>query len=164
MKSPFFISLSDLHFNPCYDPALTPRLVKAPAEEWEAVFQSAGHTEPSAYGADTNYPLLTSLFEELNAHREAEFVLFSGDFLGHWLQGQFEEQTGNKDEVAFQDFVGKTITFLIDIILCILVVSNLWDIFRIIGQDFVKHKCITQINEKCWDIIRIMTVHIIQGI
>ncbi len=112
MESPFFISLSDLHFNPCYDPALTPRLAKAQAKEWETIFKSSSHTDPAAYGTDTNYPLLASLFEALNAHREAGFVLFSGDFLGHWLQGQFEEQTGNKDEAAFQDFIGKTITFL----------------------------------------------------
>ncbi|MCG8633738.1 MAG: metallophosphoesterase, partial [Desulfobacterales bacterium] len=112
MALPFFISLSDLHFNPCYDPAITPRLAEAPDEEWTSVFKSSALTSLSAYGKDTNYPLLASLFEALKAHSDAGFVLFSGDFLGHRLREQFEEQTGNKDEAAFQEFIGKTVSYL----------------------------------------------------
>ncbi len=112
MSNQNFISLSDLHFNPCFDPEITPLLVQAPPREWASLYKTSKVTRPYDYGRDTNYPLLSSLLETLAQFPDAGFVLFSGDFLGHRLHSQFARQTGIQDESAFEEFIGKTIEFL----------------------------------------------------
>lgn len=55
-----FLSISDVHFNPFYDPSLVPRLVQADVQEWEGIFAGSQVTAVSTYGSDVNYPLLRS--------------------------------------------------------------------------------------------------------
>src|SRR3982751_164488 len=47
-----FVVLSDIHFDPLYDPALVPRLQKADAREWVRIFASYKVTQLSNCGAD----------------------------------------------------------------------------------------------------------------
>ena len=79
-----FVVLSDIHFDPLYDPELVPRLQAADARQWLRIFESSKVTRLSGYGEDTNYPLLKSALSTLRCRTpEPDFVLISGDFLSH---------------------------------------------------------------------------------
>lgn len=52
------VVFSDVHFNPFYDATIFQSLNSSDASEWNAIFQTSSVSEPSAYGADSNYPLL----------------------------------------------------------------------------------------------------------
>ncbi|MFL6231774.1 MAG: metallophosphoesterase, partial [Thermoanaerobaculia bacterium] len=79
-----FVVLSDIHFDPLYDPELVPQLQAADARQWQRIFESSKVTQLSNYGADTNYPLLKSALASLRCRTpEPDFVLISGDFLRH---------------------------------------------------------------------------------
>jgi sphingomyelin phosphodiesterase acid-like 3 len=108
-----FVSLSDLHFNPFYDSALVSQLVEAPAPQWPALFAGSQITAPSSYGKDTNYPLLQSTLAALRRFgAEPDFVLITGDFLGHDFPQLFQQQSPDKSQQAYREFVRKTLEFL----------------------------------------------------
>ncbi|MCG8617687.1 MAG: metallophosphoesterase [Desulfobacterales bacterium] len=111
-KNATFLSITDLHFNPCADPALTARLADAAPDEWAEIFESSTQKELVGWGKDTNYPLLNSLFKDVSAFSDADFILFSGDFLGHNLRERFQSATGDKSDAGFSRFIGKTLEFL----------------------------------------------------
>src|ERR1039458_2240015 len=52
------VLLSDIHFNPFYDPKIVPTLMSSDVSQWEGIFKGSTVLQPSTYGADTNYPLL----------------------------------------------------------------------------------------------------------
>ncbi|HEY4591153.1 MAG TPA: metallophosphoesterase [Thermoanaerobaculia bacterium] len=79
-----FVVLSDIHFDPLYDPELVSQLQAADARQWLRIFESSKVTQLSNYGADTDYPLLKSALASLRGRTpEPDFVLISGDFLRH---------------------------------------------------------------------------------
>jgi len=90
-----FVSLSDIHFDPFYDPALFAELMETDASAWGGVFEASTLTEIAPAGSDSNYNLLASA---LRAAREAapdpDFVVVSGDFLAHGFQQSFRDATG----------------------------------------------------------------------
>lgn len=43
----FFGALSDIHFNPFYDPALVDRLAAAEPSAWDGIFKTSSITEPA---------------------------------------------------------------------------------------------------------------------
>ena len=81
------IAISDLHFNPLYDPSLFNNLVSAMqgySFMWPSFFQSSVVTTPSAAGTDTNYPLLQLTLASIQQNAgNSPVVLFTGDALGH---------------------------------------------------------------------------------
>lgn len=107
------LSISDLHFNPCYDKTLVPTLGKAAVSEWEEIFESSKITLLSDYGEDTNYPLLKSFLSKIEILEEVEYVLFSGDFLGHHLRSAYESASGETNMGDFESFITKTFQFLV---------------------------------------------------
>jgi hypothetical protein len=108
-----FISLSDLHFNPYYDPSLMARLEATDVSGWDAVFASSKITAVSAYGADTNYPLLQSFLADLKTRAAgARFITITGDLLGHDFPQNFQLYSADKSEEAYQSFTTKTIQFI----------------------------------------------------
>ncbi|WP_157817557.1 hypothetical protein [Candidatus Thiodictyon syntrophicum] len=52
----WFGMISDLHFDPFYDPSLVARLAAAEPSRWEEIFAASSITTPSASGSDTNFP------------------------------------------------------------------------------------------------------------
>ncbi len=54
-----FLSVSDLHFNPCAGPWVVSDLIKHSYEEWVDIFSFYGN-----YGFDTPYPLLASFLND----------------------------------------------------------------------------------------------------
>ncbi|HYU30518.1 MAG TPA: metallophosphoesterase [Thermoanaerobaculia bacterium] len=109
-----FLSISDIHFDPFYDPKLVPQLGKADVEAWKGIFEGSQVTAWSTYGSDTNFPLLRSTLAALqSAAPKPDFILISGDFLGHGFQQSFDKafpDTGST--AAFESFVRKTIGFV----------------------------------------------------
>ena len=78
------VTVSDVHFNPLYDPTLFPQLVAAPPSQWASIYKTSKVTAPSIGGTDTNYPLLALTLASLQkSAKNSPVVLFTGDVLGH---------------------------------------------------------------------------------
>lgn len=113
------VVFTDVHFDPFYDPTLFPRLKAADASRWSAIFETSSITAPSAYGADTNYPLLALALSALSRNLGASpLVIFTGDILGHYLPQVFYALNGSDvrnptpaDVAAMKAFLDKTIAF-----------------------------------------------------
>ena len=86
------VVFSDVHFNPFYDPSLFPALVAADAGDWASIFQTSSITAPSAWGADTNYPLLALALSSIKQNLgTSPLIIFTGDILGHNFPKTFFE-------------------------------------------------------------------------
>lgn len=107
------LSITDLHFNPCYDFTLIPKLEKSAVNQWESIFQSSQITACSVYGEDTNYPLLISFFKQVQSLGKVSFVMFSGDFLGHHLRSLYEKGSNDMSKNGYESFITKTFEFLV---------------------------------------------------
>jgi hypothetical protein len=116
------VTISDLHFNPFYDPTLYPALVAADASQWATIFRRSKMTAPSGGGTDTNYPLLGLTLASMKQKMGASpVVLFTGDLLGHNIPALFytayykESPYPTPDAAAvaaMQQFIDKTVAFV----------------------------------------------------
>ncbi len=124
------VMLSDLHFDPFHDPAKVPQLVKAPAEQWEAILkqpdsaaqaadfaavQEACHSKQST---DSPFPLLKSALDTARAQAAgARLVTVSGDLIVHELDCRYraalhlEPATGD-DQSLSAEFAEKATVFV----------------------------------------------------
>lgn len=59
-KGGTFVALSDLRFNPFYDPAIVKQQIESEASGWSAIFASSAIKAPGDYSADSSDPLLLS--------------------------------------------------------------------------------------------------------
>ena len=115
------VVFSDVHFNPFYDPSLFPALVAADADQWATVFQSSLITAPSAWGADTNYPLLVLALSSIKQNLGASpLIIYTGDILGHNFTKTFYELyevegiPSAEDIAAMKAFTDKTVAFFME--------------------------------------------------
>ncbi len=109
------VVVSDVHFDPFYDPSLFPALVAADVSNWESIFKTSKITAPSAWGSDTNYPLLALALASIRQNRAASpFVIFTGDILVHHFSQTFYTLYGSQDVAAMETFADKTIAFFIN--------------------------------------------------
>jgi sphingomyelin phosphodiesterase acid-like 3 len=84
------VTVSDLHFNPFYDPSLFPALAAAPPSQWATIFQGSKVKAPTAGGTDTNYPLLVLTLASMQKNMgSSPVVLLTGDVLGHYIPNYF---------------------------------------------------------------------------
>jgi len=91
------VAISDIHFNPLYDPTLYSSLVAADPGDWPGVFETSAVTAPAADGTDTNYPLLQLALADIKRHMGASpVVLFTGDLLGHNIPTLFCDASKNQ--------------------------------------------------------------------
>ena len=112
-KSGNFVSLSDIHFDPFYDPTLVDQLIQSDYTEWQKIFSSSKTKNYGTYGEDTNYPLLNSALQHAAlAAKDADFVIISGDFLSHHFNENYYTYSGNKNPKALHEFINKTIAFV----------------------------------------------------
>jgi sphingomyelin phosphodiesterase acid-like 3 len=108
-----FVVLSDLHFDPFYDPLLVSDLVRADAADWQRLFERSAVEKLGAYGEDATYPLLAStLRAAAEAAPDPDFVLVTGDFLAHGFAEKFAQQAPGAGAGAYQQFVAKTMAFV----------------------------------------------------
>jgi sphingomyelin phosphodiesterase acid-like 3 len=120
------VVFSDLHFNPFYDPTLfgsNPTLcTTADPSTWASIFQTSAITKPSAWGTDTNYPLLVLALASIKQNLgTSPVVIYTGDLIGHYLptlfyqycEGGSATQTPTGQQVAaMQSFTNKTVAFV----------------------------------------------------
>jgi len=116
------VTISDLHFNPFYDPTLYPALVAADAGQWATIFRRSKITVPSGGGTDTNYPLLALTLASMRQKMGASpVVLFTGDMLGHNIPAMFYTAYYKKSAyptpdaaaiAAMHQFIDKTVAFV----------------------------------------------------
>lgn len=103
--------ISDLHFNPFYDPSLLPTLRQTPASQWASVFATSHDTVFSAHGQDTDFPLLRSASAAMKqAVPNPAFVVITGDFLVHSFADTFAAYA--HDTTGWRDFADSTMAFM----------------------------------------------------
>lgn len=107
------VSISDIHFNPFYDPKLVTSLIQSDYAKWQAIFSRSLVAGYGSHSADTNYNLFKSALENiyLRAPRP-DFIIISGDFLAHDFQETYAKQAGSSDPQAVDSFIDKTIAFV----------------------------------------------------
>lgn len=109
------VVFSDVHFNPFYDPSLFPALVAADVGEWESIFKRSGISAPSAWGSDTNYPLLVLALSGIRRNLGASpLIIYTGDMLVHRFSQTFYALYGSQDVAAMKAFADKTVAFVMD--------------------------------------------------
>jgi sphingomyelin phosphodiesterase acid-like 3 len=107
------VSLSDIHFNPFFDPSLLNTLIQSDYTTWQGIFS---HSRIEGYGthsADSNYNLLNSTLENVyEVAPHPDFIIISGDFLAHDFQETFAKLSGSSDRRTVASFIDKTISFV----------------------------------------------------
>jgi sphingomyelin phosphodiesterase acid-like 3 len=108
------VAISDVHFDPFYDPSLFASLQAAPVTEWAGLFASSAITDPGEWGGPTNYPLLLRMTAALRAQQPwPTLVVFGGDVLVQDFSSIFHLVAPAQDEAAMRAFALKTVTFVV---------------------------------------------------
>lgn len=104
--------ITDIHFDPYFDPTLVPQLLKADSAQWEKIFASSTVTGFGTIGtSETNYALLVNALKSLYENsKDADFIIFTGDFIAHDFDSTFA--TFAKNGESYSAFVDETFTFL----------------------------------------------------
>lgn len=109
------VVISDVHFDPFYDPTLFSALVDADVSQWDDIFKTSSITTPSTWGSDANYPLLALALASIRHNRgTSPFIVFTGDILAHHFSQTFYTLYGSQDVTAMQAFVDKTVAFFMN--------------------------------------------------
>jgi sphingomyelin phosphodiesterase acid-like 3 len=119
------VLVSDIHFDPFWDPEQAVKLAAAPASEWKKILS----TTPSAIreshfgfmqkicharGEDTSYPLLAASLQAMRKPgAEAKFVTVSGDLLAHSFQCKYKATFPKSSAEDFRKFSEKTVAYVI---------------------------------------------------
>jgi len=120
------VVFSDVHFNPFYDPSLFQQLLANDPSQWQSIFQNSTVKTVSAWGSDTNYPLLKLALSSIKQNLGASpVVIYTGDLIGHSFPTDFyclympphalgcPAVVPTVDEVAaMQAFTDKTVAFV----------------------------------------------------
>jgi len=106
--------ISDIHFNPLYDPAIADAIAAAPASQWDALFATSLQTTCASYGNDTNAPLLQSALAAMKQRVPNPDVIFiSGDLVVHYFQQLFYEKlVTNPTQAGYLALVYQTEQYL----------------------------------------------------
>jgi sphingomyelin phosphodiesterase acid-like 3 len=117
--------LSDIHFDPFWDPAKVPQLAAAPASEWKAILAAPPSADRQqrfaalqqtchARGEDTSYPLLESSLQAVRAHAAgAAFATVSGDLIAHTFDCKYSALFPHSSPGDYRAFVEKTMDYVI---------------------------------------------------
>jgi sphingomyelin phosphodiesterase acid-like 3 len=116
--------LSDIHFEPFWDPAKAPRLAAAPSSEWNAILAAASSPNQQqrfaslqqscpTRGTDTSPVLFESSLKAMRIHAAgAKFVALSGDLLSHAFQCEYHELFPHSPPGGYRTFVEKTVAYV----------------------------------------------------
>lgn len=107
--------VSDLHFDPFTAGAEVVRTLRnTPTSQWAAVLAAAPGAATSAYGSDSNYPLLVSAGAAMRqAVPRPAFVVITGDFLGHEFESKYDSVFANTpDSAGAATFADSTMAFM----------------------------------------------------
>ena len=116
--------VSDIHFEPFWDPGKAAKLMAAPVSEWNAILaepvsadQAAKFAELQtackARGVDTSYALYKSSLMAIKRDAAgAKFVVLSGDLIAHDFSCKFDATFPNAKPGEYRAFVEKTIEYV----------------------------------------------------
>lgn len=119
------LMISDIHFEPFWDPGKAAQLAASPASSWTAILSSSPSPDREAQfgaiqqachtrGADTSYPLYASSLNEIETNvTGAIFVTVSGDLISHSFTCKFGKVFPGAMPGDYRAFVEKTIEFVI---------------------------------------------------
>ena len=118
--------LSDIHFEPFWDPGKVSQLAAAPVSAWKAILaappsadrqqrfaalQQTCHTR----GEDTSYPLLESSLQAMRTHAAgAKFATVSGDLIAHAFPCKYSALFPHSSPEDYRAFVEKTLTYVME--------------------------------------------------
>ena len=120
------VMVSDIHFEPFFDPAKAVELAAAPVSAWKGILAGAASTDRKARfaalekscpvrGEDTSYPLFEASLGAMHTDGAgAKFVTVSGDLIAHSFQCKFGAVFPQAGAGAYRAFVEKSIDFVID--------------------------------------------------
>jgi sphingomyelin phosphodiesterase acid-like 3 len=118
--------ISDIHFEPFWDPDKVPRLVSAPASQWQTILSapvspdqeqrfSSLQTICDSRGTDTSYTLFdSSMVAMQTAAGNAKFITVSGDLIAHRFSCKYRTLMPRSSPEEYRQFVEKTIDFVLD--------------------------------------------------
>jgi sphingomyelin phosphodiesterase acid-like 3 len=118
------VMLSDLHFDPFYDPAKVAELRRAPVSAWAEILNqpdSPSHIEEFAAlqtschvrGVDSPWSLVRASLREAKLRQPKPlFVTVSGDLLAHGFPCKFRALARNADANELSAFSAKTVAFV----------------------------------------------------
>jgi sphingomyelin phosphodiesterase acid-like 3 len=116
--------LSDLHYDPFYDPAKLSELRRAPITEWPAILSkpdsdtrvgtfSQLQSACGVRGADSSWPLVLAALRQAKQRQAAPlFVTVSGDLLAHGFTCKFQRLDPASTPAQTSAFAAKTVAFL----------------------------------------------------
>jgi sphingomyelin phosphodiesterase acid-like 3 len=118
--------VSDIHFDPFWDPAKAVKLAAAPLTAWSKIlaapdspgrqqrFDSLQRTCHSR-GTDTSFPLLQSSINAIRTHAAGtKLITLSGDLMAHGFDCKFETLLPHATTADYRAFTVNTIRFVID--------------------------------------------------
>jgi sphingomyelin phosphodiesterase acid-like 3 len=117
--------VSDIHFEPFWNPAKVPQLAAAPASEWKAILDAPPSPDQllrfaalqqscHARGVDTSFALFESSLKAMRSHAaDAKFVTVSGDLLSHAFQCKYNALFPKSTLTDYRAFVEKTLDYVI---------------------------------------------------
>jgi sphingomyelin phosphodiesterase acid-like 3 len=118
--------VSDIHFEPFFDPGKVTQLAAAPVSEWKGILAAAPSAdreqrfaviEQSCHtrGEDTPYALLESSVQAMSKEAAgAKFVTVSGDLIAHAFQCKYGAVFPHAAPGDYRTFVEKTVDFVIE--------------------------------------------------
>jgi sphingomyelin phosphodiesterase acid-like 3 len=118
------LMVSDIHFEPFWDPGKVQKLAAAPVPLWRGILASPDSPNRAQMfaeleqkcrtrGEDTSYPLLKSSLAAMKADAVgAKFVTLSGDLISHSFACRFKAAIPNAKPGDYEIFVQKTIGFV----------------------------------------------------
>jgi sphingomyelin phosphodiesterase acid-like 3 len=116
--------VSDIHFEPFWDPSKAPQLAAASASQWKAILASAPSPDQQqrfaalqqschARGADTSFVLFDSSLKAMRTHAAGvKFVTVSGDLLSHSFPCKFATTFPKSTLANYRAFVEKTLDYV----------------------------------------------------
>lgn len=117
--------VSDVHFEPFWDPAKVPQLAAAPVSGWKAILAAPASLDQAerfaalqqsckVRGEDTDYTLLASSLAAMRAHApRARFLTISGDLIAHAFPCKWAAVMPNATPQQYEAFVVKTLEFVL---------------------------------------------------
>jgi sphingomyelin phosphodiesterase acid-like 3 len=117
--------VSDIHFEPFWDPAKAARLAAAPVAEWKSILAAPVSPDRAqrfaaleqtckTRGEDTTFALYESSLKAIAGHAsQAKFVTVSGDLISHSFTCKFGAVFPQAAPGDYQAFVIKTIDFVL---------------------------------------------------
>jgi sphingomyelin phosphodiesterase acid-like 3 len=118
------LMVSDIHFEPFWDPAKAAQLAGAPASAWKAILASPDASDREkrftdleqschARGVDTSYPLLASALGAMRTDAAGvKFITVSGDLIAHSFSCKYMTLFPQATPADYRAFVEKTVAFV----------------------------------------------------